>query len=110
MAVYCEGDSRMMEQLGEKQDFEAELTRQGFRHESFTLHVFRERAPLARVDWDPAYTVSVVNVDNEQCRNYRGGRRASWVSQFTRDLANGLFGAPPSRNEASGTSVAQRAR
>jgi hypothetical protein len=41
MAVRCEGDSRVMEQLGEKQDFEAELSRQGLKHEDFVLHVRR---------------------------------------------------------------------
>jgi hypothetical protein len=42
--VSCEGDCEIIEQLGEKQDFETELTRLGHRHEDFTLHVLRSTA------------------------------------------------------------------
>jgi hypothetical protein len=43
MAVHSEGDTWVMEQLGEKQDFEAELSRLGYRHEDFILRVRRAR-------------------------------------------------------------------
>jgi hypothetical protein len=42
MTVYREGDCTLVEQLGEKQEFEAELTRLGFKHEDFTLHVLSQ--------------------------------------------------------------------
>ena len=48
MAVRCEGDSREMEQLGEKQDFEAELSRMGFMHEAFILYVRRTDCMVRR--------------------------------------------------------------
>ena len=38
MTVRCEGDSRVMEMVGEKQDFEAELSRFGFRHEDSNIY------------------------------------------------------------------------
>ena len=40
MSVICVGDSQVLEQIGEKQDFECELSRVGFRHEEFTVHVY----------------------------------------------------------------------
>jgi len=43
MTVHCEGDCRLLEQLGEKQDFEAELSRLGFRHEEFTFFAKRSK-------------------------------------------------------------------
>jgi len=43
MTVRCEGDSRVMELVGEKQDFEAELSRFGFRHE--VVMAFELRRP-----------------------------------------------------------------
>ena len=39
MTVHCEGDCRVIEQLGEKQDFESELSRLGFKHEHFMLFI-----------------------------------------------------------------------
>jgi len=42
MTVYREGDCSLVEQLGEKQEFEAELTRLGFKREDFTLRVLRQ--------------------------------------------------------------------
>ena len=37
MSVRCEGDCKVMEQLGERQHFESELSRLGFSHEAFTI-------------------------------------------------------------------------
>jgi hypothetical protein len=37
MAVHCESDCRVIEQLGEKQHFESELSRLGFTHADFML-------------------------------------------------------------------------
>ena len=52
MTVRSEGDTWVMEQLGEKQDFEAELSRLGFRHEDFIVSVRRAR-PAAASPWFP---------------------------------------------------------
>ena len=95
MTVHCEGDYRVMEQLGEKQDFESELSRLGFRHEHFALHV----APASSRATEQAqdYSVTVVNVLTERQRVYRGGPRWEWVPECARDLASGLFGRPMSR-------------
>lgn len=41
--VLCSGQYGVLEQLGEKQDFEAELSRRGYRHEEFSLHVDTDR-------------------------------------------------------------------
>ena len=41
MTVRCTGESRLLEHVGEKQDFECELTSQGLRHEDFELRVQR---------------------------------------------------------------------
>jgi hypothetical protein len=95
MTVRCEGDSRVMEQLGEKQDFECELSRLGFRHEHFALRV--ARAPFARPQPEQDYSVTVINVLTERRRVYRGGPRWEWVPECARDLASGAFGGPMSR-------------
>jgi len=41
MTVRCVGDCRLLEQVGEKQDFECMLTSRGLRHEEFVLRVRR---------------------------------------------------------------------
>ena len=45
MTVHSEGETWIMEQLGEKQNFEAELSRLGIRHGDFTIRVRRARPP-----------------------------------------------------------------
>jgi hypothetical protein len=96
MTVHCEGDCYIVEQLGEKQDFEAELSRLGFRHEHFTLYV--ARAPSGTSPWQRQdYTVTVVNVVTERQRVYRGGPAWEWVQECRRDLAQGVFGGPMRR-------------
>ena len=97
MAVHCEGDYRVMEQLGEKQDFESELSRLGFRHEHFALHVARKSSRATQLEQAPDYSVTVVNVLTERQRVYHGGPRWEWVPECARDLASGLFGRPISR-------------
>jgi hypothetical protein len=97
MTVHCEGDRWVMEQLGERYEFETELTRQGFRHEDFALHVMRERQQSGKTEWVPRYAVTVVNVRTDRRMVYRSGGRKGWVARFARDLADGSFGAaePP---------------
>ena len=97
MTVRCEGDRWMMEQLGEKQDFESELSRLGFRHEDFALYV--RRAGLGGIDrtWTSNYAVRVTHSASGKCNIYWGGPRENWVEQFARDAASGLYGEPSSR-------------
>jgi hypothetical protein len=89
MTVHCEGACRVIEQLGEKQEFEIALSRLGFRHEHFELHVMRNAAQPAE---ENDYSVTVVNVMTQRQQVYRGGPRWEWVQECTRDLATGFFG------------------
>ena len=92
MTVHCEGDCRLVEQLGEKQDFEAELSRLGLRHEDFTLHVLRRVSEDRSAAWDQSYLVTVTNVVADRSHVYEGGPRQKWVAQFSRDLTLGSYG------------------
>jgi len=91
MTVRCEGDSWVMEQVGEKQDFEAELSRFGFRHEDFSICVRRARTQGGS-PWVANYAVQVTNLTTRKCNVYWGGPRENWVAQFAVDLVNGLYG------------------
>jgi hypothetical protein len=95
MTVQCEGDSRVMELVGEKQDFEAELSRFGFPHEDFRLCVRRAAPTHGNTSWVANYAVQVTNPGTRKCNVYWGGPRENWVAQFTLDLANGMYGDPP---------------
>jgi hypothetical protein len=97
MAVQCQGDAAVMEQLGEKQDFEAELSRQGFRHEDFELCVRRARPMTDRVQWATYYAVRVTHLESGRRNIYWGGPREDWVGQFVADLTQGMYGAPSLR-------------
>lgn len=90
MAVRCAGDSGPMEQVGEKQDFECELTRHGLRHENFMLRV-RRRARAASNPWNHDYAVIVTHLATGQDRVYAGGPAYRWVRRFAADLANGAY-------------------
>ena len=94
MTVQCEGDSRVMELVGEKQDFEAELSRFGFRHEDFRLCVRRAQVTPARSSWVSNYAVQVTHAVTRKCNVYWGGPCENWVAQFVLDLINGLYGEP----------------
>jgi hypothetical protein len=94
MAVNCGGDSRMMEQLGEKQDFECELSRLGFKHEDFALYVRRESAPGMATAWAANYTVQVTNIPASRHIIYWGGPGQRWVEEFVADVAKGSYGQP----------------
>jgi hypothetical protein len=94
MAVRCEGDSRVMELVGEKEDFEAELSRFGFLHDDFSLCVRRANATGGKSAWVSNYAVQVTKVSTRKCNVYWGGPRENWVAQFAVDLANGLYGEP----------------
>jgi hypothetical protein len=97
MAVCCEGDSRAMEQLGEKQDFECEITRLGFKHEDFALCV-RRASPLSTgPDWTSNYAVLVTNLPTARHMIYWGGPGQNWVEEFVADVASGIYGQPAIR-------------
>jgi hypothetical protein len=108
MTVHCEGERAVLEQLGERYEFETELTRQGFRHEDFTLHVMRERPQPPKSEWQQRYAVTVVNVRADRRKVYRGGGRQRWVAAFARDLADGAFGTPERGGEGSAQDPAAR--
>ena len=111
MAVRCEGDSREMEQLGEKQDFEAELSRMGFMHEAFILYVRRTNAKSRDSTWASNYTVCVTNTFTKRQSIYWGGPGKRWVSDFSADANTGLYGPPEmSRVAAQRSSVLLRPR
>jgi hypothetical protein len=95
MTVYCEGDRSLVEQLGEKQDFECELTRQGFKHEDFTLHVLRQIPRGPKAAWSNDYSVTVTNIVTARSHVYEGGPKWNWVTRSSLDLANGAYGPPP---------------
>jgi len=94
MTVRCEGDARVMELVGEKQDFEAELSRFGFSHDDFILCVRRADASRGASSWTSNYAVQVSSARTRRRNIYWGGPRENWVAQFAVDLANGLYGEP----------------
>src|SRR5439155_6213935 len=95
MTVHCEGDCWIVERLGEKQDFEAELSRNGIKHEAFALHVLRRTVQGRKAGSTQDYSVTVTNVITERRHVYEGGAQANWVGQFSRDLANGAYSNHP---------------
>jgi len=94
MAVRAEGYCWVMEQLGEKQDFESELSRLGYLHENFALRVRHARSDHLGDEWTANYFVCVRQVRTSRSNVYLGGPSANWVEQFSADLAAGVFGAP----------------
>jgi hypothetical protein len=94
MAVRCEGDPREIEQIGEKQDFECELSRLGFKHEDFALHVRRATVLGGGNAWTAHYAVRVTNIPAARHMFYWGGPGEHWVDAFVADAASGVFGRP----------------
>ncbi len=87
MAVRCGGDPREIEQIGEKQDFECELSRLGFKHEDFALHVRRANVLGAGSAWTAHYAVRVTNIPTARQMFYWGGPGERWVDAFAADAA-----------------------
>jgi hypothetical protein len=94
MSVRCGGDTWEMEQIGEKQDFECELTRLGFRHEDFVLDVRRAKATGSRTAWTANYAVRVTNLVTSRHVFYWGGPGEQWVKEFVADVGSGIYGPP----------------
>lgn len=93
MSVIARGDVWVMVQVGEKDDFEWELTRLGFEHEHFE-RVERPHLRGPNERWDPNYAVHVTNVRTGQSIVYWGGPSGNWVVRFASELAHGAFGEP----------------
>ena len=91
MTVRCEGDSWVMEQMGEKQDFEAELSRLGIPHENFTLHVRRGGVGVIETVRRSHYAVRVTHTITGSRGIYWGGPGENWVAQFATDVARGMY-------------------
>jgi len=90
MSVLCIGDRWVLDHVDEKQDFENSLTRAGFRHEEFTLHV----KPSGPVPASRGYEVKVTHAPTQTVKAYSGGPSEDWVARFAEDLSAGLFGHP----------------
>lgn len=97
MSVACSGQTRVVEQLGEKQDFETELSRRGFTHEQFALHVESAPGPDRAKMWNQDYEVRVTHAPTRSVKTYHGGPRENWVARFSRDLLIGFYGQPSAR-------------
>jgi hypothetical protein len=90
MSVVCAGNRQILEQLGEKRDFESELRREGFRYEEFTLRIYLENSCRTRVGWDQRYELKVTHAPTQTVKAYAGGSLKNWVTYFAADLAGGL--------------------
>ena len=88
MAVRCTGEATLLEQLGERQDFECLLTALDLRHEDFALSVRR----VARRTLGDAsvYAVSVTRHDCDVRHVYLGGPAHAWIERFAADAARGV--------------------
>ena len=95
MTVRCGGDSWIMEQVGEKQDFEAELSRRGLKHEDFASSVRRGGLGGIVKGWRSRYAVRVTNTVTGVCNTYWGGTSENWVAQFATDVITGKYRARP---------------
>ncbi len=101
MAVRCEGDLWVMEQVGERQDFESELSRFGLQHEDFHLQVRKAAFNAKKTAWTSNYAVAVTNAVTGRRNIYWGGPGQNWVAQFVADLRHGLYGDLSSSLERS---------
>ena len=92
MSVLCIGNRWVLDHLDEKHDFEANLTRAGFRHEEFTLHV--KPSGSAPAPSECGYEVKITHAPTQTVKAYAGGPGEDWVARFAEDLSGGLFGHP----------------
>jgi hypothetical protein len=101
MAVRCKGDSWIMERVGEKQDFESELSRLGLRHEDFALNVRRGGIGGADRVWRSNYAIRVTDNVTGKRNIYWGGPGENWIAQFATDVANGMYRSPPIQGQVA---------
>jgi hypothetical protein len=102
MSVLCIGAPWVPQQLGEKRDFETELSRVGFRHEEFVLHVNPKHAPRPKARGNSRYEVKVTHMPTQTVKTYVGGPRENWLAHFAEELAGGLYGEPSLSREGNG--------
>jgi hypothetical protein len=91
MTVHCEGDCLLIDQTGEKQDFEVALTRLRLAHEAFWLQVVRVPDPLGSWDWGLRYRVTVHHRPSGQALDYLATPSRSWVKSFRSDVERGRY-------------------
>ncbi|HEY6892690.1 MAG TPA: hypothetical protein VI258_00875 [Rhodanobacteraceae bacterium] len=91
MTVHCVGECRLLEQVGEKQDFECMLTARGLRHEQFSLRVRRRAHRAPGADWNCDYSVTVTRMESGVRHRYIGGPAHEWVMRCAADLARGAY-------------------
>jgi hypothetical protein len=91
MGVSCRGDSQVIEQSGERQDFESLLSRHGIPHERFALHVMRSSKRHRAGGWGVYYEVTVIALASAQAHSYAGTPSESWVERFETDLERGVY-------------------
>ena len=89
MAVHCEGDCPLIDQTGEKQDFEVALTRFRLPHEAFALQVVRVPGTFGSWDWGLHYRVTVRHIPSGQSLMYLATPSRSWVGSFRDDVERG---------------------
>jgi hypothetical protein len=94
MSVVCIGRRGLLDDLHERQRFEAAVSREGFRHEEFTLQVHPANEPRLDDAGRPRYEVKVTHTPTRTVKGYRGGGGEDWVIRFAEDLAAGLYGQP----------------
>lgn len=88
MAVRCVGETTLLEQLGERQDFECLLTALGLCHEDFALFV--RRVARTSLGDAPAYAVTVVQDRCVVRHVYLGGPAYSWTERFAGQVMRGV--------------------
>ena len=94
MAVVCSGAPTVLQQLGEKRDFETELSRPGLRREEFVLHVHTRIPIRSGARRDPGYEVKVTHTPTQTVKTYAGGASGNWVACFAEELVGELYGEP----------------
>jgi hypothetical protein len=91
MGVSCRGDTLIIEQSGERQDFESLLSRHGIPHERFALHVRRSAQRYRAGEWGVYYEVTVIALANAQTHCYEGAPTEKWIERFEADLDRGVY-------------------
>ena len=96
MGVEWHGDHKLLEELGEKQEFERELGRLGYNPSEFIVVVRREPDVQGPGGIHPVrYKVHVTRLGADQeTLTFNGGHGNAWVAQFVQDAANRARTAP----------------
>ena len=87
MSVEWQGDHKLLDASGEKQDFERELTRLGFEPSKFLVEVRREPdLPGADGRYAIRYNIYVTDLDhtNRETLKLEGGHGENWIAEFSK--------------------------